>query len=117
MHRSSLSDANSHRPIGVFQATFFYVLVQGRNKLPQSDASEMVRWIDSTTIDLHLNLCQWANVKSTKAGIKWHTVYDPNAELPVYFAMTCAKVNARKAWQNLPRMAGMMYVVDRAYND
>ena len=70
MHRSSLSDANSHRPIGVFQATFFYVLVQGRNKLPQSDASEMVRWIDSTTIDLHLNLCQWANVKSTKAGIK-----------------------------------------------
>lgn len=117
VRRSSLSDANSHRPTAVFQETFFYLLEQVRNKLPKCDASEMVRLIDSSTIDLNLNQFEWADFRSTKAGIKLHTVYDPNAEIPVYFAMTNAKVNDRKALHQLPMMAGMTYVVDRAYND
>ena len=33
IRRSSLSDANSHRPTAVFQETFFYLLEQVRNKL------------------------------------------------------------------------------------
>ena len=117
VRRSSLSDANSHRPTAVFQETFFYLLEQVRNKLPKCDASEMVRLIDSSTIGLNLNQFEWADFRSTKAGIKLHTVYDPNAEIPVYFAMTNAKVNDRKALHQLPMMAGMTYVVDRAYND
>lgn len=117
VRRSSLSDANSHRPTAVFQETFFYLLEQVRNKLPKCDASEMVRLIDSSTIDLNLNQFEWADFRSTKAGIKLHTVYDSNAEIPVYFAMTNAKVNDRKALHQLPMMAGMTYVVDRAYND
>ena len=117
IHRSSLSDANSKRPTEVFQETFFYLLEQVRNKLPKCDASEMVRLIDSSTIDLNLNQFEWADFRSTKAGIKLHTVYDPKAEVPIYFAMTNAKVNDRKALHHLPIMAGMTYVVDRAYND
>ncbi len=117
IRRSSLSDANSHRPTAVFQETFFYLLEQVRNKLPKCDASEMIRLIDSSTIDLNLNQFEWADFRSTKAGIKLHTVYDPNAEIPVYFAMTNAKVNDRKALHQLPMVAGMTYVVDRVYND
>ena len=85
-----MSDANSHRPTAVFQETFFYLLEQVRNKRPKCDAREMVRLIDSSTIDLNLNQFEWADFRSTKAGIKWH---------------------------NLPIMAGMTYVVDRAYNE
>ena len=70
IHRSSLSDANSKRPTKVFQETFFYLLEQVRNKLPKCDASEMVRLIDSSTIDLNLNQFEWADFRSTKAGIK-----------------------------------------------
>jgi putative transposase len=114
IHRSSWSDANSKRPTEVFQETFFYLLEQVRNKLPKWDASEMVRLIDSSTIDLHLNQFEWADFRSTKAGIKWHTVYDPKAEVPIYFAMTNAKVNAGKALHHLPIMAGMTYVVECA---
>ena len=77
----------------------------------------MVRLIDSSTIDLNLNQFAWADFRSTKAGIKLHTVYDPKAEVPIYFARTHAKVNARKALHHLPIMAGMTYVLDRAYND
>ena len=77
----------------------------------------MVRLIDSTTIDLNLNQFQWASFRSTKAGIKLHTVYDPDAEVPTYFEMTTAKVNDRKAVHKLPILPGATYVVDRAYND
>jgi len=35
----------------------------------------------------------------------------------VFFEMTNAKVNDRKALSSLPMMPGITYVVDRAYND
>jgi putative transposase len=88
-----------------------------RDRLPNKDANEMVRLIDSSTIDLNLNQFEWAQFRSTKAGIKVHTVYDPAAQVPVFFEMTAAKTNDRKALNKLPMMPGMTYVVDRAYND
>ena len=115
--RSSLSDANRDRPVEIYQETFYYLLEKVRDKLPKKDAKEMVRLIDSTTIDLNLNQFQWAEFRSTKAGIKLHTVYDPHAEVPVFFSMTTAKVNDRKALDKLPIMPGATYVVDRAYDD
>jgi putative transposase len=117
IRRSSLADANRDRPVAIFQETFFYLLEKVRSSIPTKDTAEMVRLIDSTTIDLNLNQFQWAEFRSTKAGIKLHTVYDPEAEVPVYFEMTTAKVNDRKALTKLPMMPGMTYVVDRAYND
>ncbi|MBE9563883.1 MAG: IS4 family transposase [Proteobacteria bacterium] len=117
IRRSSLADANRDRPVAIFQETFFYLLEKVRDSLPKQDATEMVRLIDATTIDLNLNQFEWAKFRSTKAGIKLHTVYDPHAEVPVFFEMTNAKVNDRKALSSLPMMLGITYVVDRAYND
>ena len=117
IRRSSLSDANRDRPLAIFQETFFYLLEKVRDRLPKQDAVEMVRLIDATTIDLNLNQFEWAKFRSTKAGVKLHTVYDPHAEVPVFFEMSNAKVNDRKALSTLPMLGGMTYVVDRAYND
>ncbi len=77
----------------------------------------MVRLIDSTTVDLHFNPFEWASVRSTKGGIQWHTVYEPDAEVPTYFEMTAAKMSDRKTAHKLPFLLGATYVVDRAYND
>jgi len=115
--RSSLSDANSSRPSIIYEEVFFYLLEQTRANLPKNDSNEMIRLIDSTTIDLNLNQFEWAKFRSAKAGIKLHTVYDPKAEVPVYFEMTHAKTNDRKALDNLPIMPKTTYIVDRAYND
>ena len=117
IRRSSLADANRDRPVAIFQETFFYLLEKVRAGLPAKETKEMVRLIDSTTIDLNLNHFEWAEFRSTKAGIKLHTVYDPEAEVPVYFEMTKAKVNDRKALSKLLMLPGITYVVDRAYND
>lgn len=115
--RSSLSDANSHRTASIFSETFFFLLQKIRSHLPRGAANDMVRLIDSTTIDLNVNQFEWAHFRKTKGGIKLHTVYDPEADTPTFFELTTAKVNDRKAAQNLPIMAGVTYVFDRAYDD
>ena len=115
--RSSLSDANSQRAASIFTETFFCLLQKVRSHLPRGAASDMVRLIDSTTIDLNANQFEWAHFRKTKGGIKLHTVYDPKADTPTFFALTTAKVNDRKAAQHLPIMAGVTYVFDRAYDD
>ncbi|MBL7002488.1 MAG: IS4 family transposase [Gammaproteobacteria bacterium] len=117
IRRSSLADANRELPVAIFQETFFYLLEKVRDHLPKQVSTEMVRLIDATTIDLNLNQFEWAKFRSTKAGIKLHTVYNPHAEVPVFFEMTHAKVNDRKALSSLPMLSGMTYVVDRVYND
>ena len=57
--RSSLSDANSHRTASIFSETFFFLLQKVRDHLPRGAARDMVRLIDSTTIDLNLNQFEW----------------------------------------------------------
>jgi hypothetical protein len=54
LHRSSLADANRKRPTAIFLENFFYLLEQTRSHLPNRDARDMIRLIDSTTIDLNL---------------------------------------------------------------
>ncbi len=51
--RYSLSDANRNRPTDIFEETFYYLRAKVRSKLPKNDTQEMIRLIDSTTIDLN----------------------------------------------------------------
>jgi putative transposase len=115
--RSSLAEANQKRPVEIFQEAFSYLLTQVNDQLPKRDAKEMVRLIDSTTISLNINQFKWAEFRKNKGGLKLHTVYDPVAEVPVYFEMTNAKVNDRKSLDSMPIESGTTYVIDRAYND
>jgi hypothetical protein len=93
------------------------LITQVNDQLPKRDVKEMVRLIDSTTISLNINQFKWAEFRKNKGGLKLHTVYDPMAEVPVYFEMTNAKVNDRKALDSTPIESGIIYVIDRTYND
>ena len=50
-------------------------------------------------------------------GAKAHIVYDPNADRPVYFAVTPANVNDITAAKAMPIEAGATYVFDLGYYD
>ncbi|SFF21909.1 hypothetical protein [Nitrosomonas sp. Nm166] len=75
IRRSTLADANAQRAPGIFREIMFW-LIQ-RLQCSALPANEIVRLIDSTTLDLNLHHYAWANFRSTKAGVKIHTVYDP----------------------------------------
>lgn len=111
--RSTLADANSRRPHQIYLELFHWLLGQTR----KGAVKDMVRLIDSTTIDLCKQRFEWAHFRSGKAGVKVHTVYDPDAGVPTFFSITTAKCHDRKAAGNLPLMPGSTYVFDRAYND
>ena len=47
---------------------------------------------DSTTIDLCLSVFEWAKFRKHKGGIKMHTLYDVEAEVPAFVHITPAKL-------------------------
>jgi len=113
--RSTLSDANRDRPSGIYLELFYCLLNQLRS--PGTLVKDAIRLIDSTTIDLCKQQFEWATFRSGKAGVKIHTVYDPNENIPTFFSITTASKHDKKAAEKMPLVNGATYVFDRAYND
>jgi IS4 transposase len=114
--RSTLSDANTERPWQVFSELFAQMLGQAHRGLRRA-AGEAVRLIDSTSVQLSSLSGDWATFSSDVFGAKAHIVYDPNADRPVYFAVTPSNVNDITAAKVMPIEAGATYVYDLGYYD
>jgi IS4 transposase len=74
-----------------------------------------VRLIDSTSIRLSSLSADWATFSTDVYGAKAHIVYDPNADRPVYFAVTPANVNDITAAKAMPIEPGVTNVFDLGY--
>jgi len=72
---------------------------------------------DSTTIDLCLSIFWWAKFKKIKAGIKVHTLYDTETQIPSFIHITDAAYNDMNAMDFIPYEPGAYYIFDRAYID
>ncbi len=72
---------------------------------------------DSTTIDLCLAVFWWAKFRRTKGGIKVHTLYDLETQIPAFFHITDASVHDSKAMKEIPYEPGSYYIFNRAYNN
>lgn len=114
--RSTMSDANSQRPWQVFSELFAQMLPQAHRGLRRATA-DAVRLIDSTSIRLSSLSEGWATFSADVFGAKAHIVYDPNADRPVYFTVTPAKVNDITAAKAMPIEPGATYVYDLGYYD
>jgi IS4 transposase len=114
--RSTLSDANSHRPWQVFGELCTHMLAQAHRGLRRT-LKDAVRLIDSTGVKLSSLSADWATFSTDVFGAKAHIVYDPHADRPVYFAVTPAKVNDITAAKAMPIEAGVTYVYDLGYYD
>src|SRR5919106_698821 len=90
--RSTLSDANNHRPWQVFGELCTHMLAQAHRGLRRT-LKDAVRLIDSTSVKLSSLSADWATFSTDVFGAKAHIVYDPHADRPVYFAVTPAKIN------------------------
>ena len=114
--RSTLSDANAHRPWQMFGDVFAALLGQAHRGLRRTTA-DAVRLIDSTSLRLSSLSADWATFSADVFGAKAHIVYDPLADRPVYFAVTPAKVNDITAAKTMPIEPGVTYVYDLGYYD
>jgi IS4 transposase len=114
--RSTLSDANNHRPWQVFGDLCTYMLAQAHRGLRRT-LQDAVRLIDSTSVKLSSLSADWATFSADVFGAKAHIVYDPHADRPVYFAVTPANVNDITAAKAMPIEPGVTYVYDLGYYD
>lgn len=111
--RSTLSDANSRRPVAVFAEAFNLVAGQ-LDRQTRRQGRQMLRLIDSTPIPLG-KLCDWAKSNGRIRGMKMHVVYDPKADCPRILDITDANVNDAQIGRTVGIEAGATYVFDKGY--
>jgi transposase len=114
--RSTLADANTLRPSAVFGELFAALLKQAQPGLRRK-IGETTYLIDSTSLPLTARSADWARFSARVCGAKLHVVYDPDADRPIYAAVTAANVNDITAAQEMPVVRGATYVFDLGYYD
>ena len=111
--RSTLSDANARRPVGVFAETFA-MLAEMADRHTRAEGAEMVRLIDSSPVPLG-KMCKWAEWNGRIRGMKMHTVYHPGNDVPRCVEITPATVNDVEIGRQIELEAGATYVFDKGY--
>jgi hypothetical protein len=114
--RSTLSEANRHRPAALFGDLLAAVMAQAQRGL-RRHVKETTYLIDSTSVRLSALSERWAGFSAKACGAKAHLVYDPDADRPVYAAVTPAHVTDLTAAKAIPIEAGATYVFDLGYYD
>jgi hypothetical protein len=116
--RSNPAKANQKRDYRIFEAYAYYMVEQARFKRKTNifKLGGNVYAFDSTTIGLCLNVFWWAKFRKRKGGIKVHTLYDIETQIPAFFHITTASVHDSKAMDEIPYETGAYYIFDRAYN-
>jgi hypothetical protein len=119
--RVELAEANEQRDWRLWQDPATGLIKRGRHLYAGEDLGldldETIYALDSTTIDLSLQLFPWAEFRSTKAGVKLHTQLDPRGPIPVQIEVRAARSHDVLGLDALIFEPGAFYLLDRAYMD
>jgi hypothetical protein len=114
--RSTLSDANSLRAPEVFAGLFSHLVAQALPGLRRT-VREAVHLIDATSLPLSSLSGDWASFSANACGAKLHVIYDPDADCPLYAAVTPTNVNDITPAKDMPIDPMATYVFDLGYYD
>lgn len=120
--KSNLAYANEKRNWQIF-ADFAYLLIAEARACiaPNSDLQEFegygVYAIDTTTIDLCLEVFWWAKFRKHKAAVRLHTLLDVKSEIPCYINITDGKTHEVNVLDLIEFEPLGIYIMDRAFID
>lgn len=114
--RSTLSDANNLRAPEVFCDLFSHLVARALPGLRKS-VGEAVHLIDATSLPLSSLSADWAAFSADACGAKLHVIFDPDANCPLYAAITPANVNDITPAKAMPIDPMATYVFDLGYYD
>ena len=117
--KTNLAKSNQERDYRIFEE-YAYFLVDEAQRKRATDIFKLggnVYAFDSTTIDLCLNVFWWAKFRKKKGGIKVHTLYDVETQIPKFFHITEARVHDSNIMDEIPYESKAYYIFDRGYND
>ena len=118
---STLADANASRDWRIYADLAQGLITRARRLYAQEplavELEQTVYALDSTTIELCLNLFPWARFRSTKAAVKLHTLLDLRGPIPTMIAISDGKQADVRVLDELIPEPGAFYVLDRGYLD
>jgi hypothetical protein len=116
VQRSTLADANQHRPAAVFSELFARLLAGARRGVRRGLA-DTPYLIDSTWLRLNARSAGWGRFCIGVCGVKLHVIYDPDGDCPIYAGITPQRINDITVAQTMPIEPGATYVFDLGYYD
>jgi putative transposase len=118
--KSTLADANNRRPAEFFQAFFEKSYQRCAAFAPRKKKfrfKNKLYSLDASTIDLCLSVFPWAKFRTTKGGVKLHSVLDHDGYIPAFASITDAKTSDLAYARTLILPTGSIVAADRAYVD
>jgi hypothetical protein len=118
--KSTLADANEVRDYRMY-ADFAQTLIATARDLYRTEndfkleLDNIAYALDSTTIDLCLNLFPWASFRKNKGAVKAHILLDFRGSIPTFVQITEGLVHDINILDSLVLEPGAFYVMDRAY--
>jgi len=115
--KSTLSTDNENRDWRIF-ADFAWILIKEAQQLYANDKDLVllidnpVFAIDASTIDMCLSLFQWANFRSTKAGIKLHVQLDLRSAIPEFIQITTASIHEVNILDTISYQIDSFYILE-----
>jgi hypothetical protein len=118
---STLAYANEHRPWQLYQLLFLKLLDRCRSQVNLGKRkfrfkNKLVS-LDSSTIDLCLEIFNWAHFRRTKGAIKLHLLLDHDGYLPTFAVITDGKTSDIAVAHQFQFEPYTIVVDDRGYND
>jgi hypothetical protein len=120
--RNTLVKANERRNWLIY-ADFAQVLIAEARKLYAhentflNDINHMAYALDSTTIDLCLEMFPWAKFHQNKGAVKMHTILVLQGSIPAFIKITPGSVHDVNILDQMPTQAGAFYIMDMGYID
>jgi len=120
--RSTISRANENRDWRIFRDFALNLIEQAKNFYAEDNLLDVqlkgsIYALDSTTIDLCLNVFWWAKFRTTKAAVKLHTILDLKTAIPEYVFITEGAVHDVNALDDVSLPSGSYLIMDKAYVD
>jgi hypothetical protein len=120
--RSTLADANEARDWRIYAGFAQALIAQTRKAYARQPLDQELRQatyaLDSSTIELCLNLFPWAPAMHEGCGgLKLHTVLDLRSALPSFVGFSASRQHDVHLLDELVVEPGAIYVMDRGYLD
>jgi hypothetical protein len=120
--KSNLAYANEHRDWRIFADYAYILIAKARTICKSNNEFEVniegnVYAIDSTTIDLCLNVFWWAKFRKNKAAVRVHTQFDIKTNIPAFIHITDGTVHDVNFLDKIEYEPDGFYILDRGYVD
>jgi len=120
--RTTLADANELRDWRIYSDLAQVLIQRARllnvgSVLEDVDLNNTVYALDSTTIDLCLEVFWWAKFRKHKAAVKLHTLFDVRCQIPCFIHVSDGLCHDVNVLDILDFERNAFYVMDRGYID